>query len=144
MTYLGGNIMRMFKTARGYVGVCCICVLFALWSLHGIGRQPLPAQHVPFLVTDMSVFNVLEILFVLYIVVVLVGLVRKISNHVERAIIALAVAMCVIVLVEILPKVGLAMISIPYEHHVSFVIECVAATLVGIRAFTVARGGETA
>lgn len=126
--------MQIFKTTRGYALVFCAYVFIALATLHNLFRNPgAPITHSP-LSTQIP-----AIIGMLCCAIALPGLLRKTSNTLERVVLVLTEAVCLLWLANVLPKVGLAWAAIPYEHYFSATLVCVAALLAGIRLVDVVR-----
>ena len=126
--------MRIFKTTRGYALVFCAYALVALATVHNLFRNSGP------LVTH-STFSIQlpAIVGMLCCAIVLPGLLRKTTNTLEKVILILTEVVCLLWLVNVLAKVGLAWAAIPCERYCSATLVCVAALLAGARLVDVVR-----
>ena len=126
--------MQIFKSSRAYALVFCGYALVALATAHNLFRNPgPPVTHSP-LSTQVA-----AIVGMLCCAIALPGLLRKTTNLIERVALVLTEGVCLLWLVNVLPKVGLAWASIPHERYFSAILVCAAAGLAGIRLFEVVR-----
>lgn len=124
--------MQIFKTSRAYALVFCGYTLVAVAAVHSLLRSPgPPVAHSP-LSTQIA-----AIVGMLCCAIVLPGLLRKTTSVLERLALVLTEAVCLLWLVNVLPKIGLAWASIPHERYFSAILVCAAALLAGIRLFGV-------
>jgi hypothetical protein len=126
--------MQIFKTIRGYALVFCAYALVALATVHNLFRNPGPS-------VTHSTFSIQlpAIVGMLCCAIVLPGLLRKTTNTLEKVVLVLTEAVCILWLVNVLAKVGLAWAAIPHERYFFASLVCVAALLAGVRLVDVLR-----
>jgi len=126
--------MQIFKTTRGYALVFCAYAFIALATLHNLFRKSgAPITHSPFSTQLPAIVGML------CCAIVLPGLLRKTSNSLERVVLVLTEAICLLWLANVLPKVGLAWAAIPHEHYFSAILVCAVTLLAGVRVLEVVR-----
>jgi hypothetical protein len=126
--------MQIFETIRAYVLAFCAYAFVALATVHNLFRSTGPSvTPSPFSIQFPAIVGML------CCAIVLPGLLRKTTNTLEKVVLILTEAVCLLWLANMLPKIGLAWAAIPHEPSFSALLVSAAAVLVGVRLFEVMR-----
>jgi hypothetical protein len=125
--------VRVFDSVRTYVFAFCVYLLVALEKTYALVNRTSFRPR-----SEAGGTDVFLILVTICCFVYLVGLLRKTSSGIERAVLVLTEALCVLELTHLLAKLGAAWATIPNDQFVIAIIHFGATILVGIRVFQVA------
>ncbi len=126
--------MRLFSSSKYYIIATGVYVLSAFMRLYSIlvGFRVVPT-------VSFAVQDIMTGLITVILAVYLVSLVRKTSIRIERTVIILTIAGCVVLLAKLLARYGITWFAIPYESWIQTTIDCIAAMLAIVRTSAVVR-----
>jgi hypothetical protein len=128
--------MRLFESSTEYVIAFCVCVLFAFCEIFVLVFPDVAFMGVNH---DSPIVTYLDFLITVIFVVYLAVAWRKTSNNIERTVIVLIGADCIVDLTRMLYLFGVPWAGIPYERIISAAVFCAAAALAGVRTFEIKR-----
>ena len=128
--------MQLFNSATDYVITFCVYALVAFCEVY-----VLVFPDVAFLGAndDSRMLSYLNIIITIIFAVYLAAAWWKTSNRIERTVIALTGADCIVYFTRVLYLFGVPWAGIPYERIISAAVFCTAAALAGVRTFEVKR-----
>jgi hypothetical protein len=129
-------LVQLFRSSNDYVNVFCGYVLFAFSEIYVLAFPDVAFLGVNH---DSRLSTYLNFVITVVLAVYLALAWRKTSNSIERTVIALTGADCIVGLTRMLYVFRVPWAGIPYERIISAALFCIAAALAGIRTFEVRR-----
>jgi glucan phosphoethanolaminetransferase (alkaline phosphatase superfamily) len=126
--------MRLFDATSTYVYIFCAYALNALVLLLHTTKNPTSTLRSP----DFLVLIPMIVGMVFGALLSFVSI-RKTSSRIEKTVLILTGALCVLFLIGVLPKVGYEWANFPFSHAIFVIVSCIAAVLTGIRVFQLVR-----
>jgi hypothetical protein len=124
--------MQLFPSATMYVFTFCIFALFLAAKLHRVIYGQVQAS-----ITGLGINDIVLALITICIAVYLVGLLSKLTSRIEQVAVVLYLVSCILWLVNLLAKVGIAWAAIPHTPVVSAAIDSSITVLAGVRTLQV-------
>jgi Gpi18-like mannosyltransferase len=125
-------MMRLFRSKGTYIYLVCVYAINALFLLFHAVRKQAPLQTTPLLTVVPQVIGML-----LIAVIVLMAM-RRTSSVLEKSVLVLTSAICVLFIASVVKSHGYNLPSPLYSHSVFVAVSCGAALLAGWRLLEVA------
>jgi hypothetical protein len=126
--------MRLFDATSTYVYIFCAYALNALVLLFHSTKGSMSSHRPP----DLLVL-VPMIVGMMLGALLSFSSIRKTSNLIEKSVLILTGAICLLFLVGALPEIGYEWANFSFSHAAFVIVSCVAAVLVGVRVLQLVR-----
>jgi glucose uptake protein GlcU len=132
MTLKQRETMRLFKTRRMYVYAACVYGLNALYLVVHSVKKTIPIHRTPSLSIVLP-----QAIGMLLLAILALAAIRKTSSAIEKSVLTLTGAICILFLMSVLYALGCSWADFPFSHLMFVAISCAAALLASWRVLQV-------
>ena len=124
--------MQLFDSVKIYVFVFCLGAIISVANLRQLINGPRFVS-----ASGSGIENIVIALITILLLFYLPGLLRKLSNKIERIAIGLFEVGCILSLADWLAGIGIKWAAIPHNLLIATTIQCAITVLAGVRTFQV-------